>query len=332
MVLAALGVGGVVGFVAPMLMPAPTDKIKADRTGAANAKAIATDPAAALAMAGKRGVEAAAVEVFDGRTVHAGTVPGTVFKDCPACPEMVVLPILGPVADSASSDFAGALSTPIAISRFELSEREWAFAVDAKPSAQSTTWSGGGARVALGEFEKPMQGLDKSEAIGVAAALSQKTGQIYRLPTRAEWRFAAAAGDPAIWRGVLSPDFACKSANLADASTTFPDRSLTCNDRSGESTTPVGAFVANRFGIADIFGNVLEWVEDSGDAMGGSFASGLKGEWLERFYDDRNRSPPETTFFGNNGAPRYHASPALFGLRLVRVLPSAPATPTPSAE
>jgi formylglycine-generating enzyme required for sulfatase activity len=91
--------------------------------------------------------------------------------------------------------------------------------------------------------------------------LNRITGKTFRLPTEAEWEYAARGGteEGRYWwceaqepHCELIPDVencrACESTNGFDG--------------LGRRTLPVGSFAANPFGLDDIAGNVLEWVED----------------------------------------------------------------------
>ena len=118
----------------------------------------------------------------------------------------------------------------------------------------------------------PVVCVSWDDGIAYASWLSKKTGRHYRLPSEAEWEYAARAGDTA---GRYFGDAPiCEFANVRDQSKKklrSTGQFLECN--SGFSnTSPVASFPPNGFGLYDMLGNVWEWVEDCwgsyGDAPG----------------------------------------------------------------
>jgi formylglycine-generating enzyme required for sulfatase activity len=101
-----------------------------------------------------------------------------------------------------------------------------------------------------GRGKRPVINVLWDEAQDYCAWLTEQTGQPYRLPTEAEWEYAARAGtDTAYWWG---DTLGVKRANGYDSGSQW----------SGQQTSPVGSFPANPFGLYDTSGNVWEWVQD----------------------------------------------------------------------
>jgi formylglycine-generating enzyme required for sulfatase activity len=176
------------------------------------------------------------------------TQPGQVLRDCESCPELIVIPEgsfrMGS-PDSEPDRFATEgpqrqVSVPkFAMSRYEVTFAEW-----------DACLAGGGCRGfspndrGWGRGRRPVIGVSWQEAQSYVDWLNQKSGgHLYRLPTEAEWEYAARAG--------------------AETRYSFGTRisRAQANYGSGRSD-PVGSYQPNAFGLFDMHGNVWEWVAD----------------------------------------------------------------------
>ncbi|MCG8331512.1 MAG: SUMF1/EgtB/PvdO family nonheme iron enzyme [Chitinophagales bacterium] len=84
----------------------------------------------------------------------------------------------------------------------------------------------------------------------------------YRLPTEAEWEFAARSrGSTDKWAGTSSEASLASYANFCDENCTKSQKTEEQND-GYERTAPVGSFHANGLGLHDMNGNVYEWCWD----------------------------------------------------------------------
>lgn len=98
-----------------------------------------------------------------------------------------------------------------------------------------------------GRGKQPVINVSWEEAVAYAAWLSKVTGRHYRLPTEAEWEYAARAGTTTrYWWG---DELGRGRANCRDCGTQWDDK----------QSAPVGSFEANKFGLYDTAGNVWEW-------------------------------------------------------------------------
>jgi formylglycine-generating enzyme required for sulfatase activity/serine/threonine protein kinase len=112
-----------------------------------------------------------------------------------------------------------------------------------------------------GRGRRPVINVDWNDALAYSEWLSAQTGQRYRLPTEAEWEYAARAGTQTSRYWGNDPDKGCDYANGADLTgkTKFPGwNAMNCQD-GYVYTAPVGSYKPNPFGLYDMLGNVLEW-------------------------------------------------------------------------
>ena len=92
--------------------------------------------------------------------------------------------------------------------------------------------------------------------------LNNKTGLNYRLPTEAEWEYAAREGGRRIkFAGFSDEGDSSKYANFCDSNCDFGQKTGSQND-GYKNTSPVKSFKPNSLGLYDMTGNVYEWVSD----------------------------------------------------------------------
>jgi formylglycine-generating enzyme required for sulfatase activity len=214
-----------------------------------------------------------------------------IFRDCAACPEMVVIPagsfLMGsPDSERNRDDNEGPQRRvrvkPFALGKFELTVEQFAaFVAETQydTGSRCDVWQDGSFDERAGfSWRKPnftqtgthpAACLSWDDAKAYLAWLSAKTGKTYRLPTEAEWEYAARAGATTRFHfGDDDKDY-CRYGNGVDA-TALADvpaakekgwDALPCRDGHAW-TAPVGSFAPNAFGLHDTHGNVFEWVED----------------------------------------------------------------------
>ncbi|MXX10374.1 MAG: formylglycine-generating enzyme family protein [Nitrospira sp. SB0677_bin_15] len=182
----------------------------------------------------------------------ARMTPGTTFRDCEECPEMVAIPTgsyqMGDVSDGVYSKELPVhevmISRPFAVGKYEVTFAEW----DACRAADGCTHQPND--MFWGRGTRPVINVSWEDAQEYVKWLSHKTGKPYRLLSEAEWEYVARAGTTTkYWWG---NEIGTNNANCLD-----------CGSQGDmEGTAPVGSFAANGFGVFDTAGNVWEWVED----------------------------------------------------------------------
>lgn len=239
-------------------------------------------------------------------------LPGEIFRDCPDCPEMVVVPPGEFEMGSREAPFESpphrvTIARPFAIERRETTFAEWDACVadrSCKYLADDRGW---------GRGNQPVIGVNWEDARAFVDWLTQKTGQRYRLPSEAEWEYAARAGTTSTyWWG---KDVGKANANCENCDTT-PLR----------KTVPVGSFRPNGFGLYDTAGNAYEWVEDCWNDTyakapkdGSAWLSGTCSQRVLRGGSFANKANAATSAarFRYDLDVRYYAN----GFRVVRDLP-----------
>ena len=110
------------------------------------------------------------------------------------------------------------------------------------------------------------------DARDYVAWLAKRTGEPYRLPSEAEWEYAARGGTTSgyFWGSDANTGApACEFANVYDESgrkaNTFDWDPFGCDDGFGRAA-PVGSFEPNPFGLHDMIGTVWEWNADCYEA------------------------------------------------------------------
>ncbi len=231
----------------PVPAPAATVQVPANTPQAA---AVPEKPAAALRPA----VAAAAVQPPK-PTIAANALPQRRnlrdrLRNGASGPEMVPLPggefVMGDrraVLNSISTPVHRVQIAPLYLSKTEVSFADYEHFARAtsRPIPSDEGW---------GRGDQPVINVNWEDAVAYTRWLSQQTGKNYRLPTEAEWEYAARAGsNERYWWG-----FALDQGRAI------------CFDCGSEwdarRTAPVGSLTANPFGLHDTAGNVMEWVQD----------------------------------------------------------------------
>ena len=189
-------------------------------------------------------------------TVNSGTgpttPPGGTSRDCADCPEMVSIPggsfRMGNLSGEQINDQEPVHS--VTVPAFRLGKYEVTFA----------QWDACVADGGCGGYRPDDRGRGRGNRSVIQVSwddsqlfidwLNARTGGRYRLPTEAEWEYAARAGSTTEYS--WGNDIGRNRANCYVGS---------CRD-SYDYTAPVGSFPANAWGLHDMHGNVWEWVQD----------------------------------------------------------------------
>jgi formylglycine-generating enzyme required for sulfatase activity len=142
---------------------------------------------------------------------------------------------------------------PFALGRYTLTFAEWDACVAAGECGGYTPDDSG-----WGREQQPVINVSWHDAQAFGAWLVEKTGEPYRLPTEAEWEYAARAGTKTpFWMGAT---ISAEQADYAGCNTYGSGAKSTNRQRTVAVDDPT--FPANPFGLYHVHGNVREWVHD----------------------------------------------------------------------
>ena len=234
---------------------------------------------------------------------------GSDVRDCPACP---VLAVIAPGVFSMGSGNSDpsekpphrvTVEAPFALGRTEVTVEQWNACVEAGACPRVTE--------AARAPNTPARDISWDDAQLYVKWLSKVTGKPYRLPTEAEWEYAARGGTSTrYWWG---DDMRRGSANCKD-----------CGDPwQADGPAPVASFAANAFGLHDMNGSVWEWVEDCWHSSYKNAPADARA-WTEPFcpvhvirggsWRDGASYMPATTRFKYDGSVRHSQN----GFRVAR--------------
>jgi formylglycine-generating enzyme required for sulfatase activity/DNA-binding SARP family transcriptional activator len=222
----------------------------------------------------------------ESRAVTVAKLPGRIFKDCDICPEMVELPV-GEFVMGSPQDERGREQTEgpqrrvviakrIALGRFEVTVDQLAAFV------AETGFNVGNECDALDPNTASLRARDRSfgqhgfefagshpavcvnwhEAQAYVTWLGRRTGTPYRLPSEAEWEYAARAGTTTSYSFGNDETQLCHYGRFADLASQFRWRGGCRSAMTTHGPIQVGALKPNAWGLFDMHGNVWEWVAD----------------------------------------------------------------------
>ncbi|MEM6934232.1 MAG: SUMF1/EgtB/PvdO family nonheme iron enzyme [Pseudomonadota bacterium] len=275
-------------------------------------------------------------------SLPASIPPGKTFRDCADCPEMASLPG-GKFTMGGSDGESGEEPTEVAvrsfaIGRYEVTRGEFRKFVNATGRRVKDgcwhwwlVWGFDAGRA----WDKP--GYEQSDnhpvvcttyqdARAYADWITQISGKRYRLPSEAEWEYAASAGKGRMPWGT-DYDASCAYANVHDRtgkSLGVPLSSVACDD-GYVMTAPVGQFIANAYGLSDMIGNGWEMVDDcwnkSHRGRPLTAASRQDGDCGFRVWKGSNMTNYGDSFRSEHRQPNSTSQPNIYGgFRLVRDL------------
>lgn len=198
---------------------------------------------------------------------------GRVFRDCAACPEMVIVPsgsytMGSPGSEEGREDDEGPrhvvrIDDRFAVGVYEVTFAQW----DACANA-----GGCGGYIpddeGWGRGNRPVINVNWQDALSYVRWLSGRTGETYRLLSESEWEYVARAGTTTSFH--FGKTISTYQANYNGNYTYGSGIKGVYRER----TLAVGSFPSNAWGLHDVHGNVWEWVGDCWNASYGGAPSG----------------------------------------------------------
>ena len=137
------------------------------------------------------------------------------------------------------------ITRPYALGRYEVTQNQWRAVMDETPAYFRTC---GG--------QCPVERVSWTDVQAFITKLNTMTGEPYRLPTEAEWEYAARAGTGAPFS--FGADIDSSQVNYNGR---YPYRGEQV-EAYHRTPVAVGSYPANPWGLYDMHGNVWEWVQD----------------------------------------------------------------------
>ncbi len=274
------------------------------------------------------------------RTFAANRSAAEIFRDCPDCPEMVAIPsgqfLMGsPASEPGRFDAEGPQHSVsvravafgqhlVTVQEFSVFVRETEYDVGPCDWPSGTNWQSWGfvpqgpvVCVSWRDAQAYIAWLNAKVRKQSPAASAGQAGP-YRLPSEAEWEYAARAGTAtARWWGEA---IGVGKANCNGCGSPWDNKQI----------APIGSFPANPFGLFDMLGNVWQWTDDCWNESyagapndGSAWRSGdcgkrvlRGGSWsnLPKFVRAAARSRDDV-------GSRSHDYAGYAGFRVVRTLP-----------
>jgi formylglycine-generating enzyme required for sulfatase activity len=173
----------------------------------------------------------------EARVIAPSVAAGTVIKDCADCPDLVLIPagsfVMGSEKDSNEQPTRLVRIQSFFMGKTEVTQKQWLDVMGINQSGISNCGN-----------DCPVDKVSWNDVQQFIGKLNQKSGQKYRLPSEAEWEYAARAGTTTDW------SFGNDESKLGNYAWLVGKKAV------------VGQKLPNAFGLFDMHGNVWEWTQD----------------------------------------------------------------------